>query len=92
MVLKFGEIVEEGTHDYLIEKQGEYYNLVKSQVEIVKTKNITDNISNVDNEETLENNCELITEEIKIDEKEAKKLENKLVKEYQKSAILKTIK
>ena len=34
VVLKQGEIVERGTHDELVEKKKEYYNLVKNQLEL----------------------------------------------------------
>jgi ATP-binding cassette subfamily B protein len=34
VVLKQGQIVEKGTHDELIRLQGDYYNLVKNQLEI----------------------------------------------------------
>jgi len=34
IVLKRGEIVEEGTHQELVNKNGEYYNLVKNQLEL----------------------------------------------------------
>lgn len=33
LVLKYGEIVEEGTHTQLMEKRGLYYQLVKRQTE-----------------------------------------------------------
>ena len=34
VVLKKGEIIEQGTHKELVEKKGEYYNLVKNQLEL----------------------------------------------------------
>jgi ATP-binding cassette subfamily B protein len=34
IVLEKGEIVETGTHEELMEKQGEFYKLVKTQSEI----------------------------------------------------------
>lgn len=34
VVMNRGEIVETGTHEILIEKRGEYYNLVKNQLEL----------------------------------------------------------
>ena len=32
VVLKKGEVVEQGTHKELVKKKGEYYNLVKNQL------------------------------------------------------------
>lgn len=34
IVLKQGEVVEQGTHNELVDKKGEYYNLVKNQLEL----------------------------------------------------------
>jgi ATP-binding cassette subfamily B protein len=34
VVLEKGEIVEIGTHNELVAKRGEYYNLVKNQLEL----------------------------------------------------------
>ena len=34
VVLKQGEVVEQGTHNELVDKRGEYYNLVKNQLEL----------------------------------------------------------
>ncbi len=34
VVLKKGEVVEQGTHQQLVEKKGEYFNLVKNQLEL----------------------------------------------------------
>ena len=34
VVLKEGEITEKGTHDELITRQGDYYRLVKNQLEL----------------------------------------------------------
>jgi len=34
VVLKKGEVVEQGTHKELVKKKGEYYNLVKNQLEL----------------------------------------------------------
>ncbi len=36
IVLKRGKVVEQGTHDSLIAQQGEYYNLIKNQLELSK--------------------------------------------------------
>ncbi|MDR3218228.1 MAG: peptidase domain-containing ABC transporter [Dysgonamonadaceae bacterium] len=36
IVLKEGQIVEQGTHTQLVEKRGEYFNLVKNQLELGK--------------------------------------------------------
>lgn len=34
IVLEHGKVVEEGTHNELVEKQGQYYKLVKNQLEL----------------------------------------------------------
>ena len=34
VVIDSGKVVEKGTHTELIEKQGEYFNLVKNQLEL----------------------------------------------------------
>jgi ATP-binding cassette subfamily B protein len=34
VVLKNGEIVEQGTHGLLVSNKGEYFNLVKNQLEL----------------------------------------------------------
>ena len=34
VVLKQGEVVEQGTHNELVDKRGEYYSLVKNQLEL----------------------------------------------------------
>jgi ATP-binding cassette subfamily B protein len=34
IVLKEGRIVEQGTHTHLVERKGEYFNLIKNQLEL----------------------------------------------------------
>ncbi len=36
LVLRNGKIVEEGNHEVLVEKKGEYFNLIKNQLELAK--------------------------------------------------------
>ena len=93
--LKDGKVFEKGTHQELLEKNGYYAGLVKSQLSEEELKNAEDNYSLIDqkkssilsNKKLSSNNSEGIYDNIKSEEKEKK--EEKI--DIQRGKVLKLI-